>query len=89
MPDFLSAITTIMIGFYAGSLLTKGMVLVPFWRRMPPAEFYRLHKEVGPSLFAILRRLQRSLSSYQLSPQPSRAKARLKEQSQPLFVWSR
>ena len=47
----LNAVATLVLGIYAGSLLTEGVVLVPYWRRMPHAEFMRLHGDVGPSLF--------------------------------------
>jgi hypothetical protein len=49
-PD-LNLFATLALGLYAGSLLTEGVVLVPYWRRMPHAEFMRLHGDVGPSLF--------------------------------------
>ncbi len=49
--DILHVLTTVMIGLYAGSLLTEAMILVPYWRRMEPAEFFRLHGTMGPPLF--------------------------------------
>ncbi|MEM0985981.1 MAG: hypothetical protein AAGJ32_07025 [Pseudomonadota bacterium] len=49
--EVLELVTTLMIGLYAGSLLTEGMILVPYWRRMAPQDFFRLHGDVGPSLF--------------------------------------
>ncbi|MEM9669992.1 MAG: hypothetical protein AAF950_13790 [Pseudomonadota bacterium] len=49
--EALNLISTLAIGLYAGSLLTEGMILVPYWRRMAPADFFRLHGEVGPGLF--------------------------------------
>ena len=39
------------LGLYAGSLLTEAFILVPYWRRMPPSEFLRLHGTMGPGLF--------------------------------------
>ena len=47
----LNLVATLALGLYAGSLLTEGVILVPYWRRMPHAEFIRLHGDVGPSLF--------------------------------------
>ena len=44
-------LTTLAIGLFAGSLLTEAMILVPYWRRMEPKEFFRLHETLGPSLF--------------------------------------
>lgn len=46
-----SSITTCVIGLYAGSLLTEGVILVPYWRRMSPDDFFSKHSEMGPSLF--------------------------------------
>lgn len=47
----LNLVATVALGLFAGSLLTEGAVLVPYWRRMPHADFMRLHGDVGPSLF--------------------------------------
>jgi len=51
MLEILNVLTTTIVGLYAGSLLTEAMILVPFWRRMDPADFFRLHGTMGPSLF--------------------------------------
>ena len=51
MLDILNVLSTLIVGLYAGSLLTEGMILVPFWRRMDPTDFFRLHGTMGPSLF--------------------------------------
>jgi hypothetical protein len=44
-------ITVVLVGLLAGALLTEGMVLVPFWRKMPAEQFYDLHHLAGPRLF--------------------------------------
>lgn len=46
-----SSLTTCVIGLYAGSLLTEGVILVPYWRRMSTEDFFGKHSEMGPSLF--------------------------------------
>lgn len=51
MFDALNILATLVVGLYAGSLLTEAMILVPYWRRMEPAEFFRLHGSLGPRLF--------------------------------------
>lgn len=51
MFEILSITSTITIGLFAGSLLTEGAILVPYWRRMDPSEFFRLHGTLGPRLF--------------------------------------
>lgn len=47
----LQTLTTSVIGLYAGSLLTEGVILVPYWRRMSAEDFFSKHSEMGPSLF--------------------------------------
>ncbi|MEP3654581.1 MAG: hypothetical protein ABJO36_06770 [Litorimonas sp.] len=51
MIELLHVSATVLIGLYAGSLLTEAMILVPYWRRMQPAEFFGLHVTLGPRLF--------------------------------------
>lgn len=51
MLEFLNPLTTVALGLFAGALLTEGAILVPYWRKMDPADFFRLHKEMGPGLF--------------------------------------
>lgn len=38
-------------GLLAGALLTEATVLVPFWRRLSPAEFLSRHGDMAPLLF--------------------------------------
>ncbi len=51
MIDALNMMATVFLGLYAGSLLTEAMILVPYWRRMPAEDFFRLHGNLGPQLF--------------------------------------
>jgi len=51
MLEILITLTTAIIGLYAGSLLTEGMILVPYWRRMSAEEFFSGHSGMGPSLY--------------------------------------
>ena len=51
MIEALYLASTVMLGLFAGALLTEGMILVPYWRKMAPADFFRLHGEMGPGLF--------------------------------------
>lgn len=51
MIEYLPLLTTLVLGLFAGSLLTEAMILVPYWRRMDPAEFFSLHSSLGPKLF--------------------------------------
>lgn len=45
------AFTLFSIGLYAGALLTEAFILAPYWRKMVPEEFFRLHGSLGPTLF--------------------------------------
>ena len=51
MVEQLYLISTLVLGLFAGSLLTEAAILVPYWRRMEPEEFFRLHGSLGPKLF--------------------------------------
>lgn len=44
-------IAMLLVGLLAGSLLTEGLVLVPFWRGLQVERFYELHGPMGPKLF--------------------------------------
>lgn len=51
MIDIFHIAATLALGLLAGALLTEGAILVPYWRRMEPEEFLRLHGTMGPSLY--------------------------------------
>ena len=51
MIEQLYILATIILGLLAGSLLTEAAILVPYWRRMEPNDFLRLHGALGPGLF--------------------------------------
>jgi anthrone oxygenase-like protein len=51
MLDPLNVLAVVVVGLYAGSLLTEAMLLVPYWRSMEAEDFFRLHGEFGPRLF--------------------------------------
>ena len=51
MMDPVNLLTVVVVGLYAGSLLTEGVLLVPYWRSMEPENFFRLHGQFGPRLF--------------------------------------
>ena len=43
--------TCVFTGLYAGSMLTEAGILVPYWKKMDPGDFLRLHKTMAPMLF--------------------------------------
>ena len=49
--EILQILSTFSLGLLVGSLLTEAMILVPYWRKMEPKEFLRLHGTMGPSLY--------------------------------------
>lgn len=51
MLDLAYLASTFLIGLYAGSLLVEAMILVPYWRKIPAAQFFALHGTLGPNLF--------------------------------------
>lgn len=51
MIEAFHSLATFALGLLAGALLTEGAILVPYWRRMEPDEFLRLHGTMGPSLY--------------------------------------
>jgi Domain of unknown function (DUF1772) len=51
MSDVLEIVPLFFLGLYAGSLLTEAAVLVPAWRALTPAQFFEMHKSVGPRLY--------------------------------------
>lgn len=51
MIEIFHLVATFSLGLLAGALLTEGAILVPYWRRMEPSEFLRLHGTMGPNLY--------------------------------------
>jgi hypothetical protein len=39
--DVLRLLSVTSLGLYVGAMLTEGFVLVPYWRSLPPHEFFR------------------------------------------------
>lgn len=51
MTEAPTALTTIILGLFAGSLLTEALLLVPYFRSLSFDEFNRLHHAFGPRLY--------------------------------------
>ena len=51
MIEALTVLATLVLGLFAGSLLTEALLLVPYFRSLRFEEFNRLHREFGPRLF--------------------------------------
>ena len=49
--ELLQLLTSLILGLFVGSLLTEGMILVPYWRSLNPETFLALHGALGPRLF--------------------------------------
>jgi hypothetical protein len=48
---YLEMMAVLATGLLSGALLTEAFVLVPYWKRLAPEEFLRLHPSLAPSLF--------------------------------------
>ncbi len=51
MLEALHMLTAISLGIFAGAQLAEACILVPFWRGLPPSDFFDLHHSMGPRLF--------------------------------------
>lgn len=49
--EWIHVLSTLALGLFAGSLLTEGALLVPYWRTLSSDEFFGRHGEFGPRLF--------------------------------------
>ncbi|MEM6985108.1 MAG: hypothetical protein AAF499_01105 [Pseudomonadota bacterium] len=49
--DVIHALASVALGLYAGSLLTEGALLVPYWRTLSGDEFFSRHGDFGPRLY--------------------------------------
>jgi hypothetical protein len=47
----LQALTVAALGVYAGAMLTEGFVLVPYWRALPPDQFFAWYAANDARLF--------------------------------------
>jgi len=48
--EFIRFLCTGALGVFAGAMLTEGLVLVPYWRLLPPAEFLTWYAANGQRL---------------------------------------
>jgi hypothetical protein len=51
MIETLMILTVLVLGLFAGSLLTEAFLLVPYFRSIKFDDFYRLHDDFGPRLY--------------------------------------
>jgi hypothetical protein len=51
VSEILQMVSMGVVGLFVGALLAEGVLLVPYWRTLPPAQFFSLHKEFGPRLY--------------------------------------
>ena len=48
---YFAVLATTASGLLAGALVTEACVLVPYWKKMEPEQFQRLHSTLSPLLF--------------------------------------
>lgn len=82
--DGLSLATTLVLGLFAGSLVTEALLLVPYWRTLKMEPFYALHQDFGPRLFRYFAPLT---SVATLLPFVSAARGFLGEGRQDPIAW--
>ena len=51
MIELLYALTAGILGIFAGAQVAEGVLFVPYWRSMEPADFYKDHKNFGPIIY--------------------------------------
>ncbi|MFT5385189.1 MAG: Ca2+/Na+ antiporter [Saprospiraceae bacterium] len=51
MIELMYALTTGILGIFAGAQIAEGILFVPYWKSMKPAEFYKQHKTFGPIIY--------------------------------------
>ena len=51
MIELLYALTAGILGIFAGAQIAEGVLFVPYWKSMKPAEFYKDHKVFGPIIY--------------------------------------
>jgi small-conductance mechanosensitive channel len=84
MIETLTVLTTLVLGLFAGSLLTEALLLVPYFRSLSFEEFNRLHREFGPRLFSYYAPLTISAT---LFPLVTAAATLLDDPRINLFAW--
>ncbi len=51
MIELLYAVTAGILGIFAGAQIAEGVLFVPYWKSMKPADFYEEHKVFGPIVY--------------------------------------
>lgn len=50
MNQFIHYVLITIFSIFIGCQITEGVLLVPFWQSLPPADFYSYYNEFGPSI---------------------------------------
>lgn len=51
IPSVLSLLSCGALGVFLGAQLTEAVLFVPFWKRLPPDDFFALHKTYGKAIY--------------------------------------
>ena len=51
MIELLYALTAGILGIFAGAQIAEGVLFVPYWKSMKPADFYKDHRNFGQKLY--------------------------------------
>lgn len=49
--EILSALSTGVLGIFLGAQITEGVLFVPYWKALPPKEFFELHQTYGKKIY--------------------------------------
>ncbi|AUX32045.1 MULTISPECIES: DUF1772 domain-containing protein [Sorangium] len=64
LSEVLQLLSSGLFGLFIGALLAEGALLVPYWRSLPPAEFFALHGAFGPRLYRFFAPLTTAASLF-------------------------
>lgn len=51
MIEILHGLSVGILGIFVGTQIAEGALFVPYWKKLPAAEFFALHKTYGPKIY--------------------------------------
>ncbi len=84
MIEILTILSTLVLGLFAGGMLTEALLLVPYFRSLSFDDFKRLRSEFGPRLYRYYSPLTITAT---LVPLVAAAATLLDDPSPNLFAW--
>jgi hypothetical protein len=50
--EILIALSTGVLGIFLGAQITEGVLFVPYWKALPPKDFFELHQTYGKKIYS-------------------------------------